>query len=254
MLDKMFNYENPVWQFMNRVADLLILNFMFLLFSLPIITIGASYTALTYTLVKVVRKEDTYVWKEFWHSFKTNFKQATLMWLIVIPFIFFLSFDLVMWFNDPTLLPKPLKVTTVIVVFIVASIVIYAFPILSHFENTVGNTLKNGFLVAAINIPYTIYFMVLMIAPIVIVLLVPRMIMGFALFGFSLPALLAAIGWNKIFKKLEPPKEEEEEPSDEWVMPVEDENSEDSEESSDAVDETEDNSEEEIAEDDNKEI
>ena len=61
MLERMFNYENPVWQFMNRVADLLILNLMFLIFSLPIITIGASYTALTYVTVKIVRKEDTYV-------------------------------------------------------------------------------------------------------------------------------------------------------------------------------------------------
>lgn len=224
MLEKMFNYENPVWQFMNRVADLLILNILFLLFSVPIITIGASYTALSYTMLKIVRKEDTYVWRDFWSSFKSNFKQATAMWLIAIPFVFFLSFDLIMWFNDPTLLPKPLKVTTVIVVFIVASIVIYAFPILSHFDNTVRNTLKNAFLVAAINIPYTIYFMVLMVLPIALVMIVPRLLMGFALFGFSLPALMAAIGWNKIFKKLEPPTEEPEEKDDsEWEVPMEDE-------------------------------
>lgn len=215
MLEKMFNYENPVWQFMNRVADLLILNLMFLIFSLPIITIGASYTALTYVTVKIVRKEDTYVWKEFFTSFKNNFKQATCMWLILIPFILFLTADVVMWFSDPTVLPKILKVTTVIVIIIVFSIGIYAFPILSHFDNTVRNTLKNAFLISLINIPYTVFFIVVLLLPIVAVYMEPRMMMAFALIGFSAPALLTAVGWSKIFKKLEPPKEEEEEEDEE---------------------------------------
>ena len=93
MLERMFNYENPVWQFMGRVADLMILNAMALIFSLPIITIGASWTALHYVMVKIVRKEDTYVWRDFWSSFKSNFKQATIIWLILIPFLAILFID-----------------------------------------------------------------------------------------------------------------------------------------------------------------
>ena len=123
----MFNYENPVWQFMGRIADLMILNAMALIFSVPIITIGASWTALYYCTVKIVRKEDTYVWKEFWNSFKSNFKQATIIWLILIPFLAILFVDVLMWYNDPTLLPKVLKVTTVIVICIVLAITIYVF-------------------------------------------------------------------------------------------------------------------------------
>lgn len=215
MLERMFNYENPVWQFMNRVADLLILNLMFMIFSLPIVTIGASYTALTYVMVKIVRKEDTYVWKEFWNSFKNNFKQATGMWLILIPFIAFLTVDVVMWFSNPSALPKVLKVTTVIVIIIVLSIGIYAFPILSHFDNTVRNTLKNAFLISLINIPYTIFFIIALVLPIVLVAIEPRMMMAFVLIGFSGPSLLTAVGWSKIFKKLEPPKENDEDDEEE---------------------------------------
>lgn len=226
MLDKMFNYENPVWQFMNRVADLLILNILFMIFSIPIITIGASYTALSYTMLKIVRKEDTYVWRDFWTSFKSNFKQATQMWLILLPFIVVLSCDLFFWYIDVTegmgVFPKPLKVTTVIVILIIFAVTIYAFPILSHFENTVRNTLKNAFLISLINIPYTIYFMILMVGPVIIVLLEIRMTMAYVLVGFSLPAFLAAAGWSRIFKKLEPPKEDEEEDS-EWELPPEEE-------------------------------
>ncbi len=207
----MFNYENPVWQFMGRIADLMILNAMALIFSVPIITIGASWTALYYCTVKIVRKEDTYVWKEFWNSFKSNFKQATIIWLILIPFLAILFVDVLMWYNDPTLLPKVLKVTTVIVICIVLAITIYVFPILSHFDNTTRNTLKNAFLVSMINIPYTLYFMFLLFLPIVIVWIDLRFMMLDMLMGISLPALLASFGWSRIFKKLEPPKQEEDE-------------------------------------------
>lgn len=215
MLERMFNYENPVWQFMGRVADLMILNAMALIFSLPIITIGASWTALHYVMVKIVRKEDTYVWRDFWSSFKSNFKQATIIWLILIPFLAILFIDVLMWFNDPTLLPKVLKVTTVIVICIVLAITIYVFPILSHFENTTRNTLKNAFLVSMINIPYTLYFIFLLILPIAIVWIDIRFMMVDMLMGISLPVLLASYGWSKIFKKLEPAKEETETESEE---------------------------------------
>lgn len=207
----MINYENPVWQFMGRIADLMILNAMALIFSIPIITIGASWTALYYCTVKIVRKEDTYVWKEFWNSFKSNFKQATIIWLILIPFLAILFVDVLMWYNDPTLLPKVLKVTTVIVICIVLAITIYVFPILSHFDNTTRNTLKNAFLVSMINIPYTLYFMFLLFLPIVIVWIDLRFMMLDMLMGISLPALLASFGWSRIFKKLEPQKQEEDE-------------------------------------------
>ena len=210
----MFNYENPVWQFMGRIADLMILNAMALIFSIPIITIGASWTALYYCTVKIVRKEDTYVWREFWTSFKSNFKQATIIWLILIPFLAILFIDVLMWYNDPTLLPKVLKVTTVIVICIVLAITIYVFPILSHFENTTRNTLKNAFLVSMINIPYTFYFIFLLLLPIVIVWIDVRFMMLDMLMGLSLPALLASFGWSRIFKKLEPPKQESEDEQD----------------------------------------
>jgi len=226
MLERMFNYENPVWQFMNRVADLLILNLLFMVFSIPIVTIGASYTALTYTMVKIVRKEDTYVFKEFWSSFKSNFKQATQMWLILIPFILVLSCDLYFWYIDVVeglgAFPKVLKVTTVIVVLIILVVTIYAFPVLSHFDNTVRNTLKNAFLISLINIPYTIFFIIVMLLPFVAIFFEIRMIMAFVMFGFSFPSFLCCIGWSKIFKKLEPVKEEPEECDEEAEDAIED--------------------------------
>lgn len=215
MLDRMFNYENPVWQFMSKVADLLILNIMAIVFSLPIFTIGASWTALYYTLIKVARKEETYVWREFWSSFKSNFKQATAIWGICFAFLAVLSVDIYMWFCKPEFLPKPFKVTTIVVLLIVLTVTIYVFPILSHFDNTVKKTLTNAMIVSLINLPYTILFIVLIFAPIVAVAFFPQLMMVWVMFGISFPAYLSSFAWSRLFKKLEPPTEVEEEEDDE---------------------------------------
>ena len=78
----LFNLENPVWNFMGKVADLVILNLLALICSIPIVTIGASWTAMYYVTIKIVRKEEGYIIRDFFRSFKENFKQATIIWLL----------------------------------------------------------------------------------------------------------------------------------------------------------------------------
>lgn len=219
MLERMFNYDNPVWQFMGRVADILILNIMAIVFSIPIFTIGASWTALYYTLLKVVRKEDTYVWKEYWHSFKSNFKQATIIWLILLPFICFISLDLVLWYINvsegyPDALPKALKITTVVVAIIIATETLYVFPILSHFENTVKKTMVNAFMVSLVNIPSTILFIIIYVIPVILIDLNINFLLIYIMFGIAGPVYISCFAWNGIFKKLEPPSEDDDEDDD----------------------------------------
>ena len=81
-MKKLFDIDNPVIAFLSRLADLIGLNFLFLICCLPVFTIGAAWTALYYVTVKMVRKEESYIWKDFFKSFRENFKQATLIWLI----------------------------------------------------------------------------------------------------------------------------------------------------------------------------
>ena len=72
-MGQIFNLDNPVWNFMNKVADLVILNFLVILFSLPVFTAGAAWTAMHFVTIRMVRKEERYVIKDFWRSFKQNF-------------------------------------------------------------------------------------------------------------------------------------------------------------------------------------
>ena len=84
-MGKLFDYDHPFLRLLSRIADLFVLNLMTLVLCLPIITIGASITAAHYTALKLHRGEN-YVMPNFWKSFKENFKQSTIIWMIFVLF------------------------------------------------------------------------------------------------------------------------------------------------------------------------
>jgi uncharacterized membrane protein YesL len=92
-MGKLFDLDSPILRVLGTLADLCLLNIMTLLGCLPIITAGASITAMHYVMLKMVRNQEGYIWKDFWKSFKENFGQATAIWSILLVFIgFFLQF------------------------------------------------------------------------------------------------------------------------------------------------------------------
>ena len=79
-MNSFFNYEGPFFNVLNRLSDLVILNVLWFICCLPIVTIGASTTALYYVTIKIVNDEDAYVAKNFFKSFRQNFLQSTVIW------------------------------------------------------------------------------------------------------------------------------------------------------------------------------
>ncbi len=84
-MGNLFSIDGPLYKISTVIYNLLVLNFLWLIFSIPFVTIGASTTALFYVTGKIVRQEGyNSLIKPFWHSFKTNFKQATLIWIALL--------------------------------------------------------------------------------------------------------------------------------------------------------------------------
>ncbi len=81
---KFFNYDSPFWSFMSRIADLVIVNILWLVFCIPVFTIGASTAAMYRVTLNMVRGEGGGVVRSFWASFKLNFKQGVLLFLILL--------------------------------------------------------------------------------------------------------------------------------------------------------------------------
>lgn len=87
-MKNIFGIDNPLFVFIGKAVDILLLSILWLVLSLPVVTIGAASTALYYTMIKNVRRERGMLLKEFFCSFKLNFKQSTIMTLVLIGYLF----------------------------------------------------------------------------------------------------------------------------------------------------------------------
>ena len=83
-MSNFFDLDAPIWAWMSELADIMMLSIYWWICSLPIITIGASTTSLFYVLGKKIRKEPVYVTRDYFRSFKDNFKQSILLSLVLI--------------------------------------------------------------------------------------------------------------------------------------------------------------------------
>ena len=83
MASKLFDYDNPFFMFMSRIWDLMILNFLAVLLCLPVITAGASVTALYYITLKMAEDRESHIYRSFLKAFRDNLVQSTAIHLIV---------------------------------------------------------------------------------------------------------------------------------------------------------------------------
>lgn len=77
----MFRYGSALYRLMTLVSNLIILNLLWIVTSLPLVTLGASTTAMYYVTMQYVKKQDDSVFRAYFRAFKENLKQATVLWI-----------------------------------------------------------------------------------------------------------------------------------------------------------------------------
>lgn len=188
-----FNVDGPVFTFLNRMADLFIVNVLFILCCLPVFTIGASITAMYTVTLKMARNREGYIVRSFFKAFKDNFKQATIIWIpsLVVLVIMLVDIRILNVAGNENL--YPMLIGSLVISFAVILILMYVFPVLAKFENTTARTVKNAFLMESRHLPYTLCILLINVVPVVIITMLPRSLsfvyMLWLLFGFSLTAL-----------------------------------------------------------------
>ncbi|MBD5490547.1 MAG: DUF624 domain-containing protein [Lachnospiraceae bacterium] len=207
-MGKILDMDSPVMRVLNRVADLMILNFLMIICCIPIITAGAAFTAMHYVLLKIVRGEEGYLIRGFFKSFKANFKQATLLWLMMLLVVAVYVGDCLIFNYSALEFPKALMIAVVAVAVLGLMMAVYVFPLQARFENSIKNTLKNALILAFANLPKTILMMVCYVIPLVIAYFSNYALIFVFMFGISAPAYGAVCLYSGIFKKLEPESEE----------------------------------------------
>lgn len=230
-MNNFLNPDNKFFSFMGKAFDMVVLNVIWLILCIPVITIVPATTAMYYAIVKVVRRERSYAIKEFFRSFKRNFKQGAIYSLMLVAAVFVMYID----FRYAFLLAQQGESTgsTFFGVFLIISLLICAVftflcPVLSRFDMKFGGILKTAFYMSTRHILTTLVLIALMLA----VLLGSYVLLPGMFFLPAIGTLLASFLIERVFKRYMPAKterneeeegriadaEEREDAKDEWYL------------------------------------
>ncbi len=237
-MGKIFDLDSPIMRALSKMADVMWLNILTLIFATPLILeqlfflspvlfgdfnfevsfvfwawilgivfsipLGPALTAMHYVLLKIVRDEDSYVTKSYFKSLKENFKQASILQVIQFTAGGILLMDFLLM-RDKTGIYRYLVIAIALILYMVS---LYIFPLLSKFVNTVTGTLKNAALMSILALPKTVLMVLVSAVPLVIVYFFDmKAIPILILFGIAGPGFVHALLYNNTFKRFEPKEE-----------------------------------------------
>ena len=163
------NPDSRIMSFLAKLGDMFILNVLYLVCCIPVITIGAATTALYYNTLKMAENRESYVWREFLRTFKENFKQATIIWMIILVIGAVLVGDcLVMGGIGSQALASVTAIVVIVVGVFLILTAVYVFPVLARFDNSVLNIMKYALLMAIRHLPSTVVILAIHSVPLLL--------------------------------------------------------------------------------------
>lgn len=146
-MGNIFSIDGPLYKICTVIYNLLVLNFLWVIFSIPFFTIGASTTALFYVTGKIIRDEGfTSLTRAFWSSFKQNIKQATAIWLILFTafMVIFINIRNVHLLGGLAKFFAPFQFVVLIELVLIS---IYIYPLLARYHIKILDGLKAAFFI-----------------------------------------------------------------------------------------------------------
>ena len=204
----MFKLDSPLVNFLNKVADIMILGIVFMIACIPVITAGASFTAAYYMGFKMVKNEESYIIKGFFKAFRENFKQATILWLFVLVVAGVMAADYQIILYSGISFASWVRIAMVSVTLVAALGLVFLFPLQARFQNTVKHTIKNAFLMALSHLPSAFLLIIVYAIPYLILWLVPQLFPVVFLLGFGGIIYFQSFVLLRVFKKYEGPEED----------------------------------------------
>ena len=160
-----FDPDSKFSQIMSVVFDYLKLGFLFLIFSIPVITAGAAATGAMFVGMKIARGEAPKLWEPFWQSFRQNFRQATIATLAIIALFAILGFDWYQLFQMESTMPVRIARGLVFIVALaVMMAAIYIFPVLARFEVTGRQLVRNAVTFGIMNFTNNLLILAIILA------------------------------------------------------------------------------------------
>lgn len=190
-----FDLDNPAWCFIGKIVDACFLSIIYIICCIPIFTIGASTTALYYTFLKLCKDQEGYVIKNFFKAFKQNFKQSTIVWLILFIIGIILIIDIFYFRFIPTVQGVFMYYLFWSIFLFFCIMTLYIFPIIAKFENTTKNMFGFAIVMPIKHLGFTVLMVALAVVATFLCLRVPPLLM-------FMPGILAFLNsyiFNHIF-------------------------------------------------------
>lgn len=203
-------FDSDLMNSISRATDYVLLNILCVVCCIPVITAGAAITAKYYVAMKIMRKEEPVVWKAYFKSFRENFKQATIVWLIGLFIMAFLAMDWHLFGQmQQTEVNSGFRVALIALSLLVGMSVFCVFPILARFRLTVKEALRSAVLFSLLHIPHMALVVILEIIPYYVGFHYMSWFIAIWVIGTGLSLYYAAWMYTRAFAKIEEPATEE---------------------------------------------
>lgn len=218
-IGRMFSPDAPIMRGMSRIADLMILNLLFILTSVPIVTIGAASTAVYTVCFRFGSERESGVVRSYFAAFRDNFKTATTVWIMLLIVTAALILNGLYFFLQVSSWLFYLIILFAMLLIVDLLILSYAFPLLSQFENKSLGTIKNALFLSIGYLPRSILIAAINLLPWILLLFHPWTFLQFAFvwvaFYFGLAAFINTLILKRVFARYMPEEDSEEETEEE---------------------------------------
>ncbi len=140
---KFFSVDSPLYRFLSKLLDVIKLNFLWIIFSIPLITVGASTVAAMSVALKMADDEEGYIGRSFLKAFKDNWKQGTVLWLITVAasYAIYLDFQFFEALEGNPILFLIIGIASTV---LAVSALLYSYPLIARYENNLFRTINNS--------------------------------------------------------------------------------------------------------------
>ncbi len=200
-------------QFLSKAADFMLISLMFVIFSLPVLTIGPSATAMYSVFIKRANGYEGSVISAFWKAFCENFKNAVIAELLLLPMLL-VSGLLIYWVY---LGAADNSLIMMIVCFLPGVLMLFAlnyvFPLIAQFENTPQHTVKNAFILSIGHLPTSAAVTIINLVPMILAYVniesFLKILPYFTLLGFGLTGWIDEKLLRRVFRQFFPKVQKE---------------------------------------------
>lgn len=209
-----FNEDNFLYIILSRIWDIVLVNILFIVCSIPIVTIGPAFTAMHHVTLRIVKGNNPGTFKTFFRAFKQNFKQSFIVWLIsLVCIVVLLSNIQFLQTITPTSFASFLYYASYIMLIFIIIMNLYIHPVIAAFEGALKTQIRNSVIFIFSKLSYAFIMFFVWAFPLSLAYidtgLQPLYAFCWAFFGFATAAYINSTFLYKLFKPYLPEDEDD---------------------------------------------